>query len=99
MLGNRFEHVISVQVLSFGTIVNGNAMTSDVGHTVRSNGFGRAICDVRLSVPSKVHRHPRIDQRFRSRHRAVHLASRVAQRAVWRGQLHFWIHVEVGGKS
>ena len=83
------------------TILNGNAMTSDVGHTVRSNGFGRAICDVRLSVPNKVHRHPRIDQRFRSRHRAVHLASRVAQGAVWRGQLHFWIrlHVEVGGKS
>ena len=25
------------------TILNGNAMTSDVGHTVRSNGFGRAI--------------------------------------------------------
>ena len=88
-----------VQVLSFGTIVNGNAMTSGVGHTVRSNGFGRAICDVRLSVPNKVRRHPRIDQGFRSRHRAVHLASRVAQGAVWRGQLHFWIHVEVGGKS
>ena len=31
-------------------------MTSDVGHTVRSNGFGRAICDVRLSVPNKVHK-------------------------------------------
>jgi hypothetical protein len=39
--GNRF--VCGIQVLSFGTIVNGNAMTSDVGHTVRSNGFGRAI--------------------------------------------------------
>jgi hypothetical protein len=77
----------------------GNAMTSGVGHTVRSNGFGRAIWDVRLSVPNKVHRHPRIDQGFRSRHRAVHLASRVAQGAVWRGKLHFWIHVEVGGES
>ena len=32
-----------LQVLSFGTTVNGNAMTSGVGHTVRSNGFGRAI--------------------------------------------------------
>ena len=96
---SRFEHVI--QVLSFGTIVNGNAMTSasGVGHTVRSNGSGRAIEVVRLLVPNKVHRHHRTDQRFPSRHRAVHLASRVvAQGAVWRGQLHFWIHVEVGGK-
>ena len=74
-------------------------MTSNVGHTVRSNGFGRAIWDVRLAVPNKVYMHPRIDQFFRSRHRAVHLTSRVAQGAVWRGQLHFWIHVEVGGKS
>ena len=33
------------------------------------------------------------------RHRAVHLTSCVAQGSVWRGQLHPWIHVEVGGKS
>ena len=74
-------------------------MTSGVGHTVRSNGFGRAIWDVRLFVPNKVHRHHCIDQGVLYRHRAVHLTSRVAQGAVWRGQLHFWIHVEVGGKS
>jgi hypothetical protein len=78
-------------------------MTSGVGHTV-------IHCDIQQNWPchlgcatflfqTKVHRHPRIDQGFRSRHRAVHLASRVAQGAVWRGQLHFWIHVEVGGKS
>ena len=29
--------------LSCRTILNGNAMTSGGGHTVRSNGFGRAI--------------------------------------------------------
>jgi hypothetical protein len=39
---NRFVCGI-IQVLSFGTFVNGNAMASGVGHTVRSNGFGRAI--------------------------------------------------------
>jgi hypothetical protein len=41
--GSSNLFVCTIQVLSFGTIVNGNAMTSGVGHTVRSNGFGRAI--------------------------------------------------------
>ena len=41
--GSQNRFVCGIQVLSFGTIVNGNAMTSGVGHTVRSNGFGRAI--------------------------------------------------------
>jgi len=81
------------------TILNGNAMTSGVGHTVRSNGFGRAIWNVRLFVPNKVPRHHRIDQGFPPRHSAVHLTSCVAQGSVWRGQLHPWIYVEVGGKS
>ena len=50
-------------------------MTSGVGHTVRSNGFGRSIRDIRIFVPNKVHRHHRIDQRFRSRYRAVRWTS------------------------
>ena len=81
------------------TILNGNSTRFAVGQTVRFNGFCRAIWDVRLFVPSKVHRHHRIDQGFPPRHRAVHLTSRVAQGSVWRGQLHPWIYVEVGGKS
>ena len=64
---SRFEHVI--QVLSFGTIVNGNSTRFAVGQTVRF--IGRAIWDVRLFVPNKVHRHHRTDQGFPPRHRAV----------------------------
>jgi len=85
--------------LCFGTIVNGNSTRFAVGHTLRSNEFGRAIWDVQHFVPNKVHKHHCIDQGFPPRHRAIHLTSRVSQGSVWRGQLHPWIYVKVGGKS
>jgi hypothetical protein len=43
-------------------------MTSGVGHTVRSNGFGRAIWDVQLFVPKK---YTNITALIRAFHRAI----------------------------
>ena len=44
-------------------------MTSGVEHTVRSNGFGRAIWDVQLFVPNKVH--TSITALIKAFHRAI----------------------------
>ena len=81
---------------SLGTVLNGNMFKCWTHCEIQR--LRPCLTGVRRFVPNKGHKHDRTAQGFLSRNRTFCFTSRVVQRSVWRGQLQFWINVEVGGR-